>query len=103
MPKAELLTRDRVRFDDGSFVEFRVWSVPSPVDPSQHSYKYSCVYIIDGKRVIGYDNERGKGDHRHYLGAEAPYPFLSMERLFVDFLADVEKVRNDLYPTQAEC
>ena len=28
--------------------------------------KYSVVYIKDGKRVLGYDNAEGKGDHKHY-------------------------------------
>lgn len=47
------------------FVETVIWRVPSPVPPSQHPYKYRLVYVVDGERRVGYDNERGKGDHKH--------------------------------------
>lgn len=73
----------------------KIWAVPSPVFPSRHAYKYRLVYIVAGERVIGYDNERGKGDHRHRRGAESPYIFQSLERLLADFLADVEAERHD--------
>jgi len=39
-----------------------------PVPPCTHCYKYRLVYIVDGVKVLGYDNERGKGDHRHLDG-----------------------------------
>jgi hypothetical protein len=42
-------------------------------------------------RVIGYDNERGKGDHRHYAGVEKPYAFTNMAQLVTDFSADVAR------------
>ena len=38
---------------------------------------------------MGYDNERGKGDHRHSEGAETSYEFTSVEQLMVDFWSDV--------------
>jgi hypothetical protein len=82
-----------VYFADGSFVEMRVWSVTARVPPSAHEYKYSLVYIINGERVTGYDNERDKGDHRHHRGVETPYTFHFIQRLLADFLADVEKER----------
>ena len=44
--------------------------------------------------MIGYDNERGKGDHRHHRGVETSYTFRSMQRLLADFLADVQKERS---------
>lgn len=50
--------------------------------------------IVEGKRVIGYDNERGKGDHRHVRASEEPYLFESVETLLADFLADVERERS---------
>lgn len=48
----------------------------------------------DGRRVIGYDNERGKGDHRHYGSREEPYVFSTAEQMVTDFLDDVERVRS---------
>ena len=44
--------------------------------------------------MIGYDNERGKGDHRHVDGQEEPYLFKGWEALIDDFLADVAKMRS---------
>jgi len=46
--------------------------------------------LVDGERVVGYDNERGKGDHRHLRGVEVPYRFMNVETLVADFMADVE-------------
>jgi hypothetical protein len=42
-----------------------IWEVASPVIGSAHKLKYSLFYGVNGKRLVGYDNERGKGDHRH--------------------------------------
>jgi len=51
------------------------------------------VYIQNGERVVGFDNERGKGDHKHLDGTEYPYPFTTLEQLIEDFLLEVEKRR----------
>jgi len=39
--------------------------------------------------VVGFDNERGKGDHVHLDGTEVPYAFTSVEQLIEDFIAAV--------------
>ncbi|MFM8445155.1 MAG: DUF6516 family protein [Methylococcus sp.] len=54
--------------DKGHLIEMVVWRVPQPVPPSVHPYKYRLVYIVEGIRVVGFDNERGKGDHCHFGG-----------------------------------
>jgi hypothetical protein len=41
--------------------------------------------------VLRYDNERGKGDHRHSTTTEEPYVFLTPDRLMSDFEADVAR------------
>jgi len=46
---------------------------------------------LNGKRIVGYDNERGKGDHKHLGDVEIRYRFVSVEKLVADFLADVER------------
>jgi hypothetical protein len=56
-------------------------------------FNAGLVYGFERKRIVGYDNERGKGDHRHFKGRESAYRFVSVERLVDDFLADVNKVR----------
>src|ERR1035438_8986364 len=55
-------------YDDGWIVEMVLWRVPSPVPPSKHGVKDSLFYGRPGVREVGYDNERGKGDHRHFQG-----------------------------------
>ncbi len=42
---------------------------------SAHGLKYSLFYGRPGLREVGNDNERGKGDHRHFQGTETPYTF----------------------------
>lgn len=91
--KAELVISDKVVFDDGMIQEIVIWRVPEPVPPTDHGFKYSLFYGQPGRRLIGYDNERGKGDHRHRSGTEAPYKFRGWEALIDDFLADVANVR----------
>ena len=70
-----------------------LWRVPSPVRPSVHGLKYSLFYGRPGIREVGYDNERGKGDHRHYGDLEEPYSFAGVDQLIADFLADVRRLR----------
>ena len=89
--KATKLLHTKEKYAHGT-VEIVIWRVPKPVPPSEHPYKYRLVYIIDGKRVVGYDNERGKGDHKHIRDAELPYVFQSPARLVADFLQDIEGV-----------
>jgi len=91
--KADLLQRDRFDFDDGAILEMVIWRVLKPVRGSQHAYKYRLFYGRAGKRIVGYDNERPKGDHRHVDGKEEPYAFTNVEALVRDFLADVEQRR----------
>jgi Family of unknown function (DUF6516) len=89
MAKAELILHRKRVFDDGSISELRLWRVPSPVRGSPHSFKYSLFYGTADERWVGYDNEAGKGDHRHYGTHEEAYAFTTPERLIEDFLADV--------------
>lgn len=86
---ARLIFRDKRFLENGLILEMRIWQVPSPVPPSPHDFKYSLFYGKPGKRVVGYDNERGKGDHCHHGDIEQPYQFVSVEKLISDFLADV--------------
>jgi hypothetical protein len=67
--------------------------VPARVRPSPHFLKCSLFYGLPEERLVLCDNERGKGDHRHYGLREENYHFVSVERLVSDFKSDVEKVR----------
>jgi hypothetical protein len=87
--KAELITRFKSITPTGAIIEVAVWRVPEPVPPTEHGFKYSAVYVVDGVRVVGFDNERGKGDHCHLDGVEFPYSFTGVDRLIEDFIAAV--------------
>ncbi|MGH7030561.1 MAG: toxin-antitoxin system TumE family protein [Stellaceae bacterium] len=93
--EAELLFNQRINYDDGAIVQMVIWRVPSPVPPSTHGLKYSLFYGRPGVREVGYENERGKGDHRHFKGAESTYVFSSVEQLMIDFWADVHSLRGE--------
>jgi hypothetical protein len=93
--KADLLFQQRIGYDDGAIVEMVLWRVPLPVPPSAHSLKYSLFYGRPGAREVGYDNERGKGDHRHFQGVETIYVFSTVEQLIADFWSDVRNLRGD--------
>ena len=87
--KAVALVRRRVVVAPDAFVEVVIWQVPEPVPPSTHLFKYSLAYVVEQRCVLRYDNERGKGDHRHTETIEVPYTFSTPDQLMVDFEADV--------------
>lgn len=93
---AELIHRKRHTFPDGKILEIVVWILSGPVVGSTHHYKYRLFYGDHQERTIGYDNERPKGDHRHYGECEEVYPFTGVEQLLTDFFNDVTARRGDL-------
>lgn len=72
--KAELVYHEKKYSEDGSLQEIKIWQVPISGD-KPHGLKYSFAYIVNNKRIVGYDNHEQKGDHRHYKGREFPYKF----------------------------
>ena len=54
---------------------------------------YRLVLVSNGVCVLRYDNEAGKGDHRHLRDSERPYRFTDPAALLADFWNDVEKWR----------
>ena len=49
----------------GNTIGIKMWQLPKPTKDKPHGYKHSLVYVVDGKRVVGYNNAERKGDHRH--------------------------------------
>ena len=90
--KASLRLRTRVVLPDGSVVEMAVWELPQKTPDRPHGLKYRLYCGRDGKCLVCYDNETGKGDHRHYGEREQPYRFRNWEKLMKDFLADVDRL-----------
>jgi len=91
--KAELLIRGRVVYPDGALVEMVVWRLPKATPPSRHRFKYRLVYVVAGQRVLGSDNEGGKGDLRHFGQCEERFAFSSIEQLLEQFSSEVEAIR----------
>jgi hypothetical protein len=86
---AEPLLDERHVLSETAFAELVVWRVPAPVRGSGHRYRYRLALVVGGKCVLRYDNEAGKGDHRHLGKAERPYRFTSPAQLLADFWADI--------------
>ena len=93
--KAIPLIRRRIVVAADAFVEVSVWRVPQPVPPSTHAFKYRLAYVVGGECVLRYDNERGKGDHRHVGTEELPYDFSTPDKLMTDFNADIMRWNNE--------
>jgi len=93
--KARLAFHDKQVLPDGLIAEMKIWEGLESVPGSRHRLKYSLFYGRPGRRLVGYDNERGRGDHRHIGSQEEPYSFTTPERLIEDFLADVHRLRGE--------
>lgn len=91
--KATLIGRIREAYGRG-VIEGVIWQVPDPVSPSEHRIKYRLVYVVAGERLVGYDNERGKGDHKHIKGVEMLYEFNDVPGIIRDFLNDVRELES---------
>jgi hypothetical protein len=89
--KAILLLHERVVLSEDVFAEVRIWRVPEAVSGSAHDLKYSLALVAARRCGLRYDNEAGKGDHRHTAdGREAPYAFRGADRLIADFWMEVD-------------
>lgn len=89
--KATLIARTRIVYSTHSFAELVLWRVPTPVTGSAHEFKYRLAYVVESVCVVRYDNEVGKGDHRHFGVSENSYKFSSPERLMLDFQKDIAR------------
>lgn len=87
---ATLLLRERHVVSETAFVEMVVWRLPTPLARSSHHFKYRLAFVVDGVCVIRYDNEAGKGDHKHCGGEEIGYRFTSPQKLLDDFWNEVD-------------
>jgi hypothetical protein len=93
--RAVVVIRERAEYADGSVREAVVWKLPRPSKDRPHGFKYRLHYEHQGGLVrIRYDNERGKGDHRHIGDKEEPYTFRGIEQLIRDFRADIKRIRS---------
>ena len=97
MTKAQLLHRSKLVYPDGAIREMIIWRIPEPTAERPHSLKYRLYYgDATGVCLVRYDNEMGKGDHKHLGGQEIPYTFTTVERLVADFQNDIDNCRRTL-------
>ena len=82
---------EKIVRDDGAIVELVIWQLPRATPDRPHPLKYRLYFGRGGKCLVLYDNEAGKGDHRHVRGKETPYIFASLARLRRDFESDVRR------------
>ena len=89
--KAVELVRTRISYSSTAFAELVLWRVPDSVEGSFHHCKYRLAYVVNDICVLRYDNEVGKGDHRHYGDIEKRYRFTTPDKLIADFQADITR------------
>lgn len=93
--KAHELFNRRIVVTEQAFAELVLWEVAEPVSGSAHRYKYRLAFVVAGECVLRYDNEAGKGDHKHVRRKEVKYRFVSADKLVADFFEDVKRWRNE--------
>ena len=88
---SKLILKERLILADDLFAEMVVWQVEPPVRGSLHVYKYRLALVEPGSCVLRYDNEAGKGDHRHGPEGETAITFTDVESLVDAFFAEVQR------------
>lgn len=91
--QARLLLRERLAIGENRFAEVVIWQVPRPILGSLHDYKYRLAFVVDEVCVLRFDNEAGKGDHKHIGKTEVPYAFMNPRQLINDFWDEVARWR----------
>ena len=89
--KATELARTRIVYSEIAFAELVLWRLAAPLKGSKHRFRYRLAYVVHGECVLRYDNEAGKGDHRHYSGKESSYAFTDPDNLIAAFQADIAR------------
>ena len=84
---------ERLILNSRAFVEITIWKLARPLAGSAHPYNYRLAHVVDEVCVLRFDNEAGKGDHKHLNEIEAPYQFTDLDTLQADFWAEVNSRR----------
>ena len=93
--KATEVLRRRIPYTEVAFAELVLWQLPAPPPGSAHVYKYRLVYVVRGVCVLRYDNESGKGDHRHFKDKESRYGVDGVDKLLAAFQRDIERINRE--------
>jgi len=91
--KAGEYANQKIKLPDGSIASVVIWLLPKADSERPHGFKYRLNYCTpDGVTLVRYDNERGKGDHKHLPNKEEPYKFQDIDTLLSDFWRDVDAI-----------
>jgi hypothetical protein len=93
MAKATRVYHAKNTYADATIMEITIWRLPEPTDERPRGLKYSLFFGKAGERWVGYDDERGKGDHKHVFGRESPVRFDNTNELLQAFREDVRRAR----------
>ena len=93
--KAWLIFKDKYIYSDGAIRDMVIWQLPIKSIERSHGLKYILFYGYTDQCLVRYDNERGKGDHRHYCDHEEDYLWVSVQQLVSDFRLDIERLRGE--------
>ena len=90
--KATLIYRNKL-ITEAHITELVIWKLPDKTPDRPHGIKYR-LYHGDkkGRCIVRYDNESGKGDHKHIGNKETIYHFINVEQLMKDFIFDVTRL-----------
>ena len=92
MSRAMVVLREKHIDATGNIVELVVWRVAVTLhDAGGIRYRLAFVRRDEEVPAVLYDNHSPKGHHRHVEGVEEAYQFVDLDRLIVDFRADVER------------
>lgn len=81
MKAAPIYRKTEIR-SDGIKLEMVIWQLPTPTPDRPHGLKHRLWAGRGGKTLVRYDNEAGKGDHKHVGRAEKPYAWRGMSVTF---------------------
>ena len=91
--QARLLLRERFVLSQRAFAEIVIWRLSACLPGSMHRFKYRLAYVANRRCMLRFDNEAGKGDHKHVGEIQVPYGFSELETLQSDFWIAVKKIR----------
>lgn len=98
--RANLLIHNKKPLSHYEFIEIKVWEITEDKNFPE-GVKYSMVYIRKDKnkfnRILGFDNEKGKGHHMHLYDKEIKIEFNGWKDLLKQFYKKVEKLREDFH------
>ena len=95
MKAAGLLLRRRIPYSLVSFAEPVLRRLPTALAGSAHPSQYRLAYMVNGLRVLRYDNGSGKGDHRHFRGKESRCDFEPVDKLLTSIQRDIQRINRE--------